>query len=606
MDPARRYRLLERLAVGGTAEVFHAVREGAGSPIDVVIKRVLPQFARDPRFRALFAEEVALGAALDHPNIVRLLDSGDMDGTCFIALEFVDGKDLARLLDQGRRQGCPPGLAPTLEVGRQVARALQFIHGQTGPDGEPLGIVHRDVSPQNILVSRQGEVKLADFGIARSLLRRERTMDGTLRGKLSYMAPEQTMRGTMDRRVDLFAMGCVLYEMLVGEAPFAGDSEVDTLDRVRHGRIVRPVAELGLPLPLTRVLERLLSFRPEDRFPDAGEVLHALGPLASENGRGADGSLAAWVQALAAGPSDPPAQTLDDAVRALLGVPEEPATAVRESTAVFVARSAPAEGRAPTGSTAASEPAGSASASLAHAPAQSPPPENEIDIKQIVNIKPLIKNKPVLSSRRWIRGVGLAIGLTALILLGILIVVRPWADRRRPEERFAQKTEDGRPTPEAKARAEQRAAASSQRTLHLRSIPEGAAIRIDGQGVGLTPAVLSIPRERVQLELRKTGHRPARRTLDPGTTALTLAIALDPLPSRMAQAFLTLNSLPWSRVYLDGRSLGNTPIVKRPVPAGSHRIELKDAGGRTLRSLRVVLAPGQVRVLSFDLQTRKP
>jgi serine/threonine protein kinase len=288
-----RFRLLERLAVGGTAEIFRARLLGAAGEQPVVVKRILPQHVRDSRFRGMFQQEARLLARLDHPNVVRLLDFAEVKGSLLLVLEHVDGGDLAALMAGARM---PPPLAAYVVL--EVARALDYVHARTDEAGQALHIIHQDVSPQNILLSTAGAVKLTDFGIARSTHRRERAGTGVIRGKFAYLAPEQAVPGgPMDARVDVFALGAVLYELLFGRSPFEGPTEGETLERLR-------LAELALEdswlvpadRPLLAVLRRCLAREPDDRFPSAGALAARLGEYLGAQERRWDAiDVARWV-----------------------------------------------------------------------------------------------------------------------------------------------------------------------------------------------------------------------------------------------------------------------------------------------------------------------
>src|SRR6478736_6696311 len=199
-----RYQLLERLAVGGMAEIFRARQAGAhGFEKILVIKRILPHLAADPEFLAMFIDEAKIQCALMHPKIVQVFEFGEVDHQYYIALEFIDGMDTLGLLRAcaHRRQRLPVRLA--VHIASEVLDALDYAHSQRGPDGAPLGIVHRDVSPSNVFIS-----KLGDFGIARVVekSRQSKTQAGTLKGKYGYMAPEQVVGGEIDGRADEFAV----------------------------------------------------------------------------------------------------------------------------------------------------------------------------------------------------------------------------------------------------------------------------------------------------------------------------------------------------------------------------------------------------------------
>ncbi len=275
-----RYQLLERLAVGGMAEIFRARQTGAhGFEKILVIKRILPHLAADPEFLAMFIDEAKLQCALQHPKIVQVFEFGEVEGQYYIALEYVDGMDALGLLRAcaHRRQRLPVRLA--VHIACEVLDALDYAHSQRGPDGQPLGIVHRDVSPSNVFISRRGDVKLGDFGIARATekQRQSKTQAGTLKGKYGYMAPEQVVGGEIDGRADLFAVGIVLAEMLMGRRLFTAPNDLDVLLMVRDARLDR-LNRYGSDIPpaLRKVLDRMLARDPEVRYPTAGALRDTL------------------------------------------------------------------------------------------------------------------------------------------------------------------------------------------------------------------------------------------------------------------------------------------------------------------------------------------
>lgn len=272
------YELLERIAEGGMAEVWRARSRGvAGFEKTVVIKRVLPTLLERPGFAELLVREAKIASRLSHPNIIQIFDLGEEEGGYFIAMEYLRGRDLAAALSY-RAAGEPPlGLALRLWIGAEVAKALDYAHRAQGDDGKPLQIVHRDVSPQNVLLGYEGEVKVADFGIARAdepgLGRGEDPK--ILRGKYAYMSPEQARGERLDRRSDLFSFGVLLYELATRRRMFRGRSSDETLRLVRRGEL--PDFRKHLPLPeLEPILKRALEVNAADRFASAGEIHQAL------------------------------------------------------------------------------------------------------------------------------------------------------------------------------------------------------------------------------------------------------------------------------------------------------------------------------------------
>ena len=565
---ARRYKLLERIAIGGTAEVFHArLFADDGSDQAVVIKRVLPQFARDERFRRLFLEEACVAVTVNHPNIVRVLDHGELEQTCYIALELVEGKDLGHLLTRARGAGELPSAGLAAFITAQVGEALQFIHDKTSSEGTPLKIIHRDVSPQNILVSYQGDVKLTDFGIAKSAIRQESTVDGTLRGKLDYMAPEQAALAPVDHRTDIFALGCVLYKMVHGAPPFRGDNELMTLEHIRQGSMAVLPAELDAPEPVRHVLARALAKDKQERYQQAQELVVDLRAFMAElPSQPTSAELGAWARQQAEAEVAESGDMVENAVRQLLGGAIDGADSVpakRGFTTVF-AESAQAQ----------------AASSTAEVP--SPPPRTG-------RLSPLTVALIVVA----------ALGAFGWGL---------WAVR------YFSSSSDGDPVdpvgdaglavpraPEARA-AQPDLRVEAPRVQKVRTRPAGALLLVDGRRVGLTPTSFALPASPFTVELRKAGYRPWTRRLQPGELSGPLVAALSPASApRRGTGLLTINSLPWSRVKIDGTYMGNTPLIKLQVTAGKHRVELQGSDRKVRKAFWVTIRRGQRRAFTFDL-----
>ncbi len=296
------YWLESRLAVGGTAEVYVARPiDPEAEPRKLIVKRLLPHFSADPEGRTMFEREAALHAAVTHENVVRVYASGSVGDEPWLAMELVDGCDLYRLLRRLSGEGRKLSSGAAAFVGCEVLRALEGVHAAHDVHGRPLGIVHRDVTPSNIYLSRDGYVKLGDFGIARAAARTtiRPTAGPMLKGKFAYLAPEQVAGDPFDHRADLFAMAVVVTEMLLGRPLFAGSGQLAVLLAIRDCRIDALRGAQGqLPNGLYAVLERALSRDPAHRYPSAAALSEALCPFASSAraARPEIGALVRWVQ----------------------------------------------------------------------------------------------------------------------------------------------------------------------------------------------------------------------------------------------------------------------------------------------------------------------
>jgi serine/threonine protein kinase len=305
--PAR-YRKLRKIADGGMAELFLAIQQGAeGFERRVVLKQILAPLLADPKFRNMLIDEAHVAMSLHHSNIAQVLDLGQWKGRTFLVLELVDGWDLNHLLARVRASGValPPELA--LYVCAEVCRALAYAHAQAR-DGRPLGIVHRDISPHNVLISEEGEVKLTDFGIAKAMGRREHTGQGIIKGKLAFMSPEQASGEELDARSDLFSVGTMLYLLFTGRRPFEAPTDLEIVLRVRQCSF-KPPAEIkpDLPPAIAKLIERSMARDRDARYQTGEEMLLDLeGAQRAVFGPAGQTELRRWLREIKQKDSAPP------------------------------------------------------------------------------------------------------------------------------------------------------------------------------------------------------------------------------------------------------------------------------------------------------------
>ena len=269
--PFGKYYLLERINVGGMAEVFKAKAFGVeGFERLLAVKRILPNIAEDEEFITMFIDEAKIAVQLNHANIAQIFDLGKVDDSYFIALEFIHGKDLRGIFDRCRASGENMPIAQACFVIMKVCEGLDYAHNKRDAAGREIGLVHRDVSPQNVLISYEGEVKVIDFGIAKAAGKASKTQAGILKGKFGYMSPEQVRGLPLTRGSDIFSVGIVLYELLTGERLFIGESDFSTLEKVRNVEILPPSTyNRKIPEELERIVLNTLSKDPEDRYQHA-------------------------------------------------------------------------------------------------------------------------------------------------------------------------------------------------------------------------------------------------------------------------------------------------------------------------------------------------
>ena len=466
-----KYRLTEKIGSGGMAEVFRAVGEGPeGFERPFVIKRIHPRLSEAPEFVRMFVDEAKISARLVHPNIVQVFDFAPEDGGYYIVMEPVDGFDMGWLLRrrlESRREVPPPAFVA--EIGRQACRGLDFAHTLTGPDGKPLGIVHRDVTPPNIMVTWNGTVKIVDFGIARAVeaLRRSVTDAGMVKGKMSYVAPELLDGKTADARSDVFSLGVVLHELLSGRQLFVGENDLDTLRLVREMQIPPPsVRNPGVKRALDTVVMRALERDPEKRYQSAGAMGDDLETVVLRD-RYSTRALARKVRELA-DREDLPGQPSGPIVEETIEVADSGALLISETDGVPVAVAVGRSSSSPVAAEAIKKPA-------------TPP---RLPVGATVPV-PAGAVRTIVPG--WIWG---AIALPTTLALVLFVVIA-----RQPP-----------PAPPP-------AIVPPSPTVHvvLDSTPQGATVtgKLGGE-LGETPLLMDLPRSStpVELVLNKTGYLP--------------------------------------------------------------------------------------------------
>ena len=274
------FDLIAPIGTGGMANVWAACVRGTSDI--VAVKMLLPELAENVEFRKMFFDEARIASRVRHPNVCSTFEMGEQEGTLYLAMEWLDGPSLMRVLRPGRediseceRVPIRPRIAARIVA--DACAGLHAAHELMGEDGRPLAVVHRDVSPHNLLMTSGGEVKITDFGVAKALGKSHMTIAGQLKGKLAYMAPEQLIGGTIDRRCDVFALGCVLYEITTGQRPFQGEHDPQIMTAIMMGRYEPPAAIIpGYPHPLSIIVMRALANEPESRYASADQMREAL------------------------------------------------------------------------------------------------------------------------------------------------------------------------------------------------------------------------------------------------------------------------------------------------------------------------------------------
>lgn len=600
-DPLRgerfgKYVLLKRLAVGGMAEVHLARLEGeAGFQKLMVIKQVLPQLADDANFVEMFLDEARLAARLSHPNIAHTFDLGQADGRYYLAMEYVPGETMSAVLQRAQETHRPFPLACGLRAVIQLLEALDYAHTLADDDGRPLGIVHRDVSPSNLMLTYHGGVKLLDFGIARAATRHHRTQAGVIKGKFGYIAPEYARTMTLDARADLYAAGAILYLLATGRPVLEEPPTADPAKKVAallEAKVVPPrEVNPALSEELEGLILRALAREPRERFPAASEMLAAIERFATAAGWYAGArELATCVRELFpersglvratelnsdarvvaellqtlgdAAPPRPP-RTVDP-----VHEPDSPngVPSVVVSPAITEAR-APPDVPAPPGVTSYDRP----------------------------GVADLGGHRPA-AGRPTRAGAGRHLSRRALSILGGLMaaglgvgVVTGWVLRS---------SDSGRPPAAARPRPapfeSSPASSSVPRTTPVAERPDSASPAATpaagGNRAGAAP-----PQGPNELD-----PRSALPTVEPTTPPA----AGPPRPAKPARTgWMVLYTEPWATVTWEGGRLGVTPL-RAELPEGTHPIVLVSPGG-VRRTVTVTIRPGREtrRVVRLPVDT---
>jgi serine/threonine-protein kinase len=273
-EPQQRYRVVEKLESGGMAEVFRAESEGLqGFKKQVAIKRVLPHLSEKKKFISMFLDEARLSAQLSHSNCVQVFDIGVGDNAYFIVMEYVDGANLKAIAESLRKHGREFPVQPATLIALEICKGLSYAHELRDPNGVDLKIVHRDMSPPNVLVTKYGEIKIVDFGLAKANSQLERSEPGIIKGKFSYLSPEAAMGQEVDARTDIFAVGIILWELLAGQRLFLGETDFQTVKKVQQA-VVPSISSINKAVPpeLEKIITRTLAREPAARYQTAREL----------------------------------------------------------------------------------------------------------------------------------------------------------------------------------------------------------------------------------------------------------------------------------------------------------------------------------------------
>lgn len=568
-----KYEIIRRLAVGGMGEIFLARQRGvAGFDRLVILKNLLPDLAEQPGFIDQFLDEARVAATLNHPNIVSIYEVGAWQGVYFIAMEYINGEAVSQLMGMCAKQGLGLPYPLAVRIAHDAALGLDHAHHASDPTGQPLNIVHRDVTPQNIMVRTDGVTKVVDFGVARAANRATRTATGLVKGKVPYMPPEQLSGGDLDGRADQWALGVVLWEMLCGKRLFKAENDAMVITRILREPIPPPEA-MGASVPpeLSAIVMRMLRRDRNNRFARLHDVADALQScLDSVSQQSSESAVAAFVQKVAG-------EKIRERVADL--TPSKPEN--------FVLQLKKPKEDAP-GTVVGSG------------------------------------HRPAASKAPLYAGVGVAV-----VAMGVLLgVLQPWRSPPPPPPPAVETPSP--PKPEVPVEPPKPvptpAPEPAPTVLEIKSDPSEASVYLDSRLAGVTPLRLSTlqPDVEYQLVMEKAGFETAliRVKLEKGATkelSQTLRKKKErkgtpvatpsgtgpstptAAPAATADGFLTLKTTPWTNVSVNGTPLGPTPLYKTKLAPGKYTLELVNESAGVNEKRAVEIKPGEVTKLDFAL-----
>lgn len=593
-----RYEILRQIGAGGMGEIYVARQSGIpGVERSVVIKKVLPHLAQEPGFVDRFLDEMRVAASLTHGNIVQVYEAGELDGQYFMAMEYVDGMDLRRVLARLGELGrlMPEDLA--LYVLTEAAKGLAYAHTRTDLEGRRLNIVHRDVSPANLLVSYDGQLKLTDFGVSLATARLSFSAPGTLHGKVAYMSPEQVLGEECDARSDVFALAVVGYEILAGSRPFDAETDVATIEQVRLCEPV-PLAEKGdwISASLGGIVMRALSREPSERYGSMQEFHGALAEYMVSNQVSVSAQSVADLMESLKPPEDEAGQGEGDPSRSrsLDDVAGELLDRKQAELQTPSAQQGPPDAIS-------SRPA----AALPHREG-----EPEWSMLQVLGAILIVGG---LAGGLWLLGRLAEVPMDATdtgkptaYLVADSGPVSPPVPDEAPADAFtaetAAATDGAGASGEARKEVAKTATPGVRRSVGVRSVPDGAQVFHGRRELGTTPLSVSLVRGgAMRLEVRLAGHEKASVIVGPDSPSWLTVRLTKVLEGRLKFRFFPANA----RVFLDGvpvKITGN--VVDRKTAVGVHVIELRSASGNRSKKVQAtVLADKTTQLGTVELRT---
>jgi serine/threonine-protein kinase len=601
-----KYQLVSKLATGGMAEVYLAKAAGPmGFEKTLVLKRILPHLAEDPQFVEMFLGEAKLAAQLNHPNIVQIFDFGESEGAYYLAMEYIDGPNLRTLSKKARAVGVELPPAACAKIIASACEGLAFAHDFMDPDtGEPLGLIHRDISPDNILMSRQGAVKVVDFGIAKAANQSHKTQTGLIKGKIAYMPPEQLQARPLDRRVDVYALGVVLYELLTGQKPFDATTDVSMMQAILFEPLVPAASRRpDLPRPLVQIVDRAMAKVREHRYPDCrafqADLEHFILSTGEPVGAYQLSQLVAQVSGEGGGHSATPGPGSGPKIR--------PGTGGGSRHGGNSETSVAPSSRSSGGTRVASESRADSATRVAEGDTSAS--ESESALPTLISSSGRPAATAVDTAASPMRRTGLVAAVAGIALLAVgggVVYVRSNSVPEQPPAPIIVKSSGQKPaTPQPTVN-------TPPQGVQPAATPPGSGTETTGTASTGTPpeAVAQKAPEPASDTPAPAGDAPPSEVKEPiaavqpqkPTSRQTGGKIGAQKPRSSAQkALLEFRIRPYATVVLDGKSLGQTPLAPIEVAVGSHTVQLinKDLGKDVTRSVEV--KAGQSNQFKYNL-----
>ena len=617
-----KYYLLELINVGGMAEVFKAKMFGVeGFEKIVAIKRILPEVAEDAEFIKMFVDEAKIAVKLQHPNVVQIFELGKIDGSYFIAMELINGKDIKTIRKRLKRVDILMPVEQSAYIISQVCDGLDYAHRKTDEKMNPLNIVHRDISPQNMIVSYEGTVKLIDFGIAKAKSKSTKTQVGMLKGKFSYMSPEQVSGQPIDRRSDIFSLGVVFFEMLTGKRLFLGKNDVETLEKIRKAEVLPPsVFNSAVPPELDRIVLKALAKDREDRYQWASEFSEDLKKFSYSSGK-----------------SFSRQDMMNFMSEFFADELEEETAKLEEYQKIKKPADMPLREAAQTAGS--SENQVDDEKSVIHSTSSSSSKKLTLILAAVLVVLSFVVALLFVFGGNRKDAASLIVDSnekktivvvdentmyqkrceTPCVIDGLLagqheisfskngfvdVKESIFLSKGEPLEKFVKMYRIG-----------------EQKTMiTVKSDPDGATLYINDKKVqATTPTIANdIPVGLdIVVRVEKQGYFPHEENIGkvPANTNKEVSIILKPMKNGAAQpkqkksetsskqpasaaekvesAYLTINSMPWANIYINGKLIGATPISKHELPYGNYKIQFKNQKAGIDKTFPVELKPGE-------------